>query len=148
MPLARMLAKAGGPKPHDQFPAGHGLGPEGESFLPEVGGHVIVVTLENPQREAQHPGEGVELFVGVVADQMSPPLPSPGPDGFVDQDRSHSVTVSEQRTKTAASDIPAGCWPQAAQGVFAKGKFLASSGPLGLGVQKTGCAMMRRHYWA
>lgn len=48
-------------------------------------GEVVVVALEDVPRDAQQLGEGVELVVRLVADEVAPAPALPQPEGVVDQ---------------------------------------------------------------
>ncbi len=79
-------AQPGRPQPAHQLPAGDGHGPELDGPLAVVGGHVVVIALEDPAGQAQLRGEAMQLVVAVVADQMGPVPPPPRPPGLVDED--------------------------------------------------------------
>lgn len=87
--------QAGGPQAPDQLAAAHLGGAQLHRPGPVLLGQVVVVALEDVAGHAQLAGEGVELVVGGVADQVAPAPAPPRPQGIIDQDHRAMVPVLE-----------------------------------------------------
>lgn len=90
------LAQAGRPQPGDQLAAADGAGSECDGSIAHLGRQVVVVALECPAWDAQCRGEGMQLVVRRVADQMAPKPVTKRPDGFVhEHGHGHNAAVTE-----------------------------------------------------
>jgi hypothetical protein len=89
--ITMRLAEAGVAQPHNQLARPHGDRAEPHGFGAHRLRHVVVVALEPFAAQLQPVGEGVQLGVAAVTDQVRPAPAAPAPDGPVDEDRHYSA---------------------------------------------------------
>src|SRR5690349_4917299 len=82
--------EAGGHQPAEQLARGDRLRAELDGTSAEASGHVVVIALERATRDPELLGERVQLVVGLVADEVRPPLAAMRPDRLVDEDHAGS----------------------------------------------------------
>ena len=92
MLFALRYAQSGLLKAAQEFASSHGHRALRHEVRDAVLGHVVVVVVEAAPRDPRRCREGVELFVGLVADQVRPDGAMGGPDGRIDED-GHVVIV-------------------------------------------------------
>nr|WP_240897060.1 hypothetical protein [Kineococcus vitellinus] len=129
-------AQPGGAQAHQQLAGADPLGAGGDGALDEVGGDVVVVTLEGAPGQAEGGGEGVQLLGGGVAGQVRPPPPVRGVARGVDED-------AHARAAAVSPGAVAGRWGGAAVDTGGSSRSLGLAADPGGPVRPTGTAGSR-----
>src|SRR5690606_39257046 len=87
-------AQTGPGQPRDQLLGRDRDGTGGEGGLVVIGGQVVVVAVEGDPRDPEPLGEGVQLLVGGVADQVRPPASPRRDRRRVDEDHGDLTAVT------------------------------------------------------